>query len=250
MSVLPSPVAISAMRPWCNRQPPTSCTSKCRMFSSRRAASRTTAKASTMMSSSVAPFRNFNRNSSVFSRMRSAEYSRVNGSSLLTGMTTFVTISSIARDAPVGIEPPTSRANLAGFFNTSATRGRRAARSRTNPGSASSSDTIASLDATFESFAARSRSPASLASAEEGAARAVTTRRDTASRDEARARLDAARGTTCFACRRISRRVDGVPRARAIGAVAAAVAAEQDILALRRARPLSPDRPNRRRGSM
>ena len=251
------------MRPWCSSAPPTSCTSKCRMFSSRRAASRTTANASTSTSSSPAPFFSRARNSSVFSASRSAEYSRVSASRALQGTTTFATISSIARDAPVGIESPTSRANFAGFRTTSATRGRRAFRSRTNPGSASVSFRVATVERAFDTFdasaswlggAAGSSSPASFASPDDSAARAVTTRRGTASRDEARARdeatRDAARGTTCFACRRISRRVVGVPRARAIGAVAAAVADEQDILALRRAPRLSPERPNRRRGSV
>ena len=35
-SVLPSPVFISAILPLCSTMPPISCTSKCRMFSTRR----------------------------------------------------------------------------------------------------------------------------------------------------------------------------------------------------------------------
>ena len=45
-SVLPSPVRISAILPWCSTMPPISCTSKWRMPSVRRDASRTAAKAS------------------------------------------------------------------------------------------------------------------------------------------------------------------------------------------------------------
>ena len=46
--VLPSPVFISAMAPLWSTAPPMSCTSKCRMLSTRRPASRTTANASGM----------------------------------------------------------------------------------------------------------------------------------------------------------------------------------------------------------
>ena len=50
ISVLPSPVRISAMRPSFSVRPPMSCTSKWRILSVRCAASRTTAKASGAMS--------------------------------------------------------------------------------------------------------------------------------------------------------------------------------------------------------
>src|SRR5215470_6855050 len=54
-SVLPSPVAISAILPSCSTMPPISWTSKCRMPTVRRAASRQTAKASGRTSSSSSP---------------------------------------------------------------------------------------------------------------------------------------------------------------------------------------------------
>src|SRR5262245_29120132 len=54
-SVLPSPVAISAIVPSCSTMPPISWTSKCRMPTVRRAASRQTAKASGRTSSSSSP---------------------------------------------------------------------------------------------------------------------------------------------------------------------------------------------------
>src|SRR5262245_8501793 len=54
-SVLPSPVAISAIVPSCSTMPPISWTSKCRMPTVRRAASRQTAKASGRISSSSSP---------------------------------------------------------------------------------------------------------------------------------------------------------------------------------------------------
>jgi hypothetical protein len=46
VSVLPSPVRISAILPSCSAMPPISCTSKWRIFMTRLEASRTTAKAS------------------------------------------------------------------------------------------------------------------------------------------------------------------------------------------------------------
>ena len=54
-SVLPSPVFISAILPWCSTMPPMSCTSKWRWPSVRLAASRTVAKAGTSRSSRSAP---------------------------------------------------------------------------------------------------------------------------------------------------------------------------------------------------
>jgi hypothetical protein len=56
MSVLPSPVRISAILPLCSTMPPTSCTSKWRIFRVRLPPSRTTAKASGRMSSSELPW--------------------------------------------------------------------------------------------------------------------------------------------------------------------------------------------------
>ena len=52
-SVLPSPVRISAILPWCKTMPPISCTSKWRMPVVRTLASRTMAKASGKISSST-----------------------------------------------------------------------------------------------------------------------------------------------------------------------------------------------------
>ena len=65
ISVLPSPVRISAMRPSFSVSPPMSCTSKWRILSVRRAASRTTAKASGARSLSASPAARRLRNSSV-----------------------------------------------------------------------------------------------------------------------------------------------------------------------------------------
>src|SRR6185503_1689166 len=67
-SVLPSPVFISAILPRWRTMPPISCTSKCRMFSVRRPASRTTAKASGSTSSSDSPSATRWRNSAVLAR--------------------------------------------------------------------------------------------------------------------------------------------------------------------------------------
>src|SRR5262245_32779904 len=61
--------------------PPTSCTSKCRMLSTRRPASRTTAKASGSSPSRVSPLESRCRNSSVLARRASSERARVPGSS-------------------------------------------------------------------------------------------------------------------------------------------------------------------------
>ena len=54
-SVFPSPVRISAILPSCRAIPPTSCISKCRRPSALSPASRTTAKTSGRISSSVSP---------------------------------------------------------------------------------------------------------------------------------------------------------------------------------------------------
>lgn len=54
-SVLPSPVRISAILPWCRQIPPITCTWKCFMPSTRQAASRSAAKASGRISSNVSP---------------------------------------------------------------------------------------------------------------------------------------------------------------------------------------------------
>ncbi len=54
--VLPSPVFISAMLPRCSAAPPITWTSKCRLSSTRRLASRTVANASGSSDSSVSPF--------------------------------------------------------------------------------------------------------------------------------------------------------------------------------------------------
>ena len=64
-SVLPSPVFISAIQPKCSARPPISCTSKWRWPSTRQAASRTTAKASTARSSRDSPFSSRSLNSTV-----------------------------------------------------------------------------------------------------------------------------------------------------------------------------------------
>src|SRR5688572_1260847 len=87
-SVLPSPVFISAILPRCSTIPPISCTSKCRMLSVRRPASRTTEKASGSRSSSVCPCWKRDRNSSVLARSCSSESDWTDGSSALISVTT------------------------------------------------------------------------------------------------------------------------------------------------------------------
>src|SRR5436309_2468622 len=96
VSVLPSPVAISAMRPWWRTMPPIICTSKCRWPSVRRAASRTTANASGRMSSSVSPFARRSRNSAVRARRASSDSAFVPASSALIFTTTFFSRRSSA----------------------------------------------------------------------------------------------------------------------------------------------------------
>mmetsp|Transcript_175398 Transcript_175398/g.562702 ORF Transcript_175398/g.562702 Transcript_175398/m.562702 type:complete len:232 (+) Transcript_175398:2482-3177(+) len=54
--VLPSPVFISASRPWCRTKPPNNCTSKYHSSNTRQTPSRKMAKASLMMPSSITPF--------------------------------------------------------------------------------------------------------------------------------------------------------------------------------------------------
>ena len=66
-SVLPSPVFISAMLPWCKKMPPISCTSKARRPKARLAPSRQFANASGRIASNVSPFATRALNSPVFS---------------------------------------------------------------------------------------------------------------------------------------------------------------------------------------
>src|SRR5688500_17580851 len=83
-SVLPSPVRISAILPWCNAMPPTICTSKWRMPSVRFEASRTTANASGSTDSSGAPLATFCLSSGVFAcRAASLRASRPFSSTLM-----------------------------------------------------------------------------------------------------------------------------------------------------------------------
>ena len=96
-NVLPSPVAISATTPLCNKAPPTNCTSKCLKPSSLLDASRTAANASTSTSSSVSPNRNRARNSNVFALNSTLVSFRISGSSLFTGFTTVSYSFSINR---------------------------------------------------------------------------------------------------------------------------------------------------------
>src|SRR5919202_1187066 len=88
-SVFPSPVFISAILPSCNTIPPITCTSKGRCPKVRLAASRTTAKASCKMSSSVSPSASLSRNSSVFARSSSSESFSISGSRADTATTLF-----------------------------------------------------------------------------------------------------------------------------------------------------------------
>src|SRR3989441_1032228 len=82
-SVLPSPVAISAILPSCNTMPPMSCTSKWRMPRWRRAASRHTAKASTRTSSTSSPSATRLRSSSVLVASPASSSRCISGSSAL-----------------------------------------------------------------------------------------------------------------------------------------------------------------------
>ena len=83
VSVLPSPVRISAILPSLRTIAPMSCTSKWRMPSTRTEASRTTAKASGRSSSVVAPLAMRSRNSCVLAFNSSSESACMAGSSLL-----------------------------------------------------------------------------------------------------------------------------------------------------------------------
>src|SRR5919198_1837796 len=87
-SVLPSPVAISAIVPLCSTMPPMSWTSKCRMLSVRRAASRHTANASGSTSSSSSPSTSRLRSSSVLLRRAASSRAWVAGSRALISATT------------------------------------------------------------------------------------------------------------------------------------------------------------------
>src|SRR3989449_591154 len=87
-SVLPSPVAISAIVPLCSTMPPMSCTSKCRMPTERRAASRQTANASGSTSSISAPSASRLRSSSVLPRRAASSRAWMAGSSALISATT------------------------------------------------------------------------------------------------------------------------------------------------------------------
>src|SRR6266446_4010390 len=86
-SVLPSPVAISAILPSCRTIPPMSCTSKWRMPSERRAASRQTANASGSTSSISAPPARRLRSSSVRERRAASSRACTVGSSTLISAT-------------------------------------------------------------------------------------------------------------------------------------------------------------------
>src|SRR5215470_6007425 len=87
-SVLPSPVAISAILPSCSTMPPISWTSKCRMPTVRRDASRQTAKASGRMSSSGSPPSIRFLNSSDFARRPASSSGVSDASSALIARTT------------------------------------------------------------------------------------------------------------------------------------------------------------------
>src|SRR5919204_1418607 len=86
--VLPSPVAISAIVPLCSTMPPMSWTSKCRMLSVRRAASRHTANASGSTSSISPPSARPLRSSSVLPRRAASSRAWMAGSSALISATT------------------------------------------------------------------------------------------------------------------------------------------------------------------
>src|SRR3712207_5620366 len=81
VSVLPSPVRISAMLPRCSAAPPMSCTRKCRWPRVRVAASRTTAKASGRRWSRVSPSSRRSLNSSVLARSSASVRSAVSSAS-------------------------------------------------------------------------------------------------------------------------------------------------------------------------
>src|SRR5882724_10909185 len=87
-SVLPSPVAISAIVPSWSTMPPISWTSKCRMPTVRRAASRQTAKASGRTSSSGSPSSMRFLNSSDFARRPASSSGASDASRALMACTT------------------------------------------------------------------------------------------------------------------------------------------------------------------
>src|SRR6266850_1642181 len=93
--VLPSPVAISAILPSWSTMPPMSCTSKCRMPSERRPASRHTANASGSTSSTSAPSARRLRSSSVLPRRAaSSRVWRADSSALISTTTGIIRLTS------------------------------------------------------------------------------------------------------------------------------------------------------------
>src|SRR5215510_2976127 len=86
-SVLPSPVAISAIFPAWSTMPPISCTSKCRMATVRRAASRHTANASGRTSSIGSPSSSRFLNSSDLARRAASSRDASEPSSALMAAT-------------------------------------------------------------------------------------------------------------------------------------------------------------------
>ncbi len=82
-SVLPSPVRISAILPLCSTMPPISWTSKWRICSTRLPASRTTAKASGRIASSVSPAAMRSLNTAVFACSSASDSAAIAGSSAL-----------------------------------------------------------------------------------------------------------------------------------------------------------------------
>ncbi|MDT4865003.1 hypothetical protein FQZ97_997820 [compost metagenome] len=87
VSVLPSPVRISEILPLCSAMPPSSWTSKWRIFMTRLEPSRTVAKASGSRSSSVSPLAMRSLNSCVLARSASSLSFSNSGSSALMRVT-------------------------------------------------------------------------------------------------------------------------------------------------------------------
>ena len=85
--VLPSPVRISAMRPSWSTSPPMSCTSKWRISSARRPASRTAANASGIRASNGSPAARRPRRASVTAASAASSRPRMSDSSSLTAAT-------------------------------------------------------------------------------------------------------------------------------------------------------------------
>lgn len=83
----PSPVFISAIRPWWRMTPPTTCTGKWRICSTRLAASRQAAKASGRMSSRLSPSASRFFSRGVISRSRSSSIPRNSSSRASTRST-------------------------------------------------------------------------------------------------------------------------------------------------------------------